>query len=67
MTTTAEEFRELSPAELGAREQELRREQFDLRMKLINDAGVLKRLREIRKEIARLKTVQRSKQLGMGA
>lgn len=62
MAVTATEIRELSVRELSDREQELRREQFDLRMRINSETSAVSRLRAIRKDIARLQTVRREKQ-----
>lgn len=64
--STATDFRELSDRELLEREHELRREQFDLRMKINSEANAVSRLRTIRKDIARLQTVRREKQKAEG-
>lgn len=64
--STATEFRDLGVRELSEREHELRREQFDLRMKINSEANAVSRLRAIRKDIARLQTVRREKQKAEG-
>lgn len=64
--STATEFRDLSVRELSEREHELRREQFDLRMKINSEVNAVSRLRAIRKDIARLQTVRREKQKAEG-
>jgi large subunit ribosomal protein L29 len=60
----AAEFRELSDDELGGRLRELQEELFNLRFQLatgqIENVG---RIRIVRRDIARLKTVQRQRTL----
>jgi large subunit ribosomal protein L29 len=60
----AAEFRELSDDELGGRLRELQEELFNLRFQLatgqIENVG---RIRTVRRDIARLKTVQRQRTL----
>jgi large subunit ribosomal protein L29 len=63
----AEEIRELSDSDLLARIAELERERFNLRFK--SGTQTLEdplRLRVIRKDVARLKTVQRERQIAAG-
>lgn len=58
------EIRELSTAEMVAKEQEFRKELFNLRFQLAT--GQLEntaRLRQVRKTIARIKTVLREQEL----
>ncbi len=58
----ADEFRQLNDADLAARIGEMEREQFNLRFR--SASGPLEdplRLRAIRRDIARLKTVQRER------
>jgi large subunit ribosomal protein L29 len=60
---TAEDFRQKSAAELAAAEKEMREQLFRLRFQL--SAGQMesvKKLRELRREIARLLTVRREKE-----
>ncbi len=66
MATLTTELRDLSARELSDREHELRREQFDLRMRINSEASAVTRLRAIRKDIARLQTVRREKQKAEG-
>jgi ribosomal protein L29 len=66
MTTVTTELRELTVRELSDREHELRREQFDLRMRVNSEASAVTRLRALRKDIARLQTVRREKQKAEG-
>ena len=62
MAVLAEELRDMPLTELKGREDELRREIFDLKLRIHTDAGSLARYREARKELARCLTVQRQKQ-----
>lgn len=58
------EIRELSTAEMVAKEQEFKKELFNLRFRLAT--GQLEntaRLRQVRKSIARIKTVLREQEL----
>jgi len=58
------ELRDLSVDELAAKEKEFREEEFNLRCK--HATGQLEktaRLRKLRKEIARVKTITREKEL----
>lgn len=66
MATVTTELREMTARELSDREHELRREQFDLRMRVNSEASAVTRLRAIRKDIARLQTVRREKQKAEG-
>lgn len=62
----ADEIRQLSDAELAARIAELEREQFNLRFRAATQPlEEPLRLRTIRRDIARLKTVQRERALGI--
>jgi large subunit ribosomal protein L29 len=60
----ASELRELSEAELAEKEQELAEELFNLRFQLataqIENVG---RISEVRRDIARVKTILRERQL----
>jgi large subunit ribosomal protein L29 len=60
----ASELRELSETELGEKEQELAEELFNLRFQLataqIENVG---RISEVRRDIARVKTILRERQL----
>jgi len=60
----AREFRELSPEELQHKQQELVEELFNLRFQLatgqIENVGLIA---AVRRDIARVKTVQRERQL----
>lgn len=62
----ASEVRDLSPRELEQRLAELKEELFNLRFQLA--AGQLDnpmRIRQVRKDIARVKTVMRERELGL--
>jgi large subunit ribosomal protein L29 len=60
----ANEIREMADADLGARVLELEEERFRLGFRGATEAlETPLRLREIRKDIARLKTAQRERQL----
>ncbi|MBI2956837.1 MAG: 50S ribosomal protein L29 [Acidobacteria bacterium] len=62
---TADELRELSDAELVAKEKEMREQLFRLRFQLAaGQMESVKKIRELRKDIARLLTVRRTKQTG---
>ncbi len=59
----AKELKDLSPEELQAKEKEFREEEFKLRFK--HATGQLEktdRLRKLRKDIARVKTIIREKE-----
>jgi large subunit ribosomal protein L29 len=64
----ANELRDLSPDEIQARMKELQEELFNLRFQLatgqIENVG---RIRTVRRNIARLKTVQRERELASEA
>ncbi|MBL0890144.1 MAG: 50S ribosomal protein L29 [Gemmatimonadaceae bacterium] len=63
----AEEIRGLADDELTSRIRELEEERFRLRFRSATEALEQPlRLRSIRKDIARLKTVQRERQLAAG-
>ena len=64
----AEELRNLSDAELEKKLRELKEELFNLRFQ--NVAGRLEnpmRLREVRRDIARIRTIQRERELQASA
>jgi large subunit ribosomal protein L29 len=64
----AEQIRELSPAEMSARIAELEEERFRLRFRSATETlDDPLRLRVIRRDIARLKTVLREQQTKAGA
>lgn len=55
----AEEFRQLSPDELSAKELELREQMFRLRFQLsMGQADGVKKYRAVKKDLARLLTVR---------
>ncbi len=59
----AEELRQLSPVELDTKEKEMREQLFRLRFQLaVGQMESVKRLRELKKDIARLLTVRRQKE-----
>jgi large subunit ribosomal protein L29 len=65
-TTAANELRELSDEELGGRVRELKSELFNLRFQVAT--GQLdnnRRLQQVRREIARIYTVMRERELGI--
>ena len=62
---TAEELREKNDAELAVLEKEWREQLFRLRFQLAGgQAESIKKIRELRKGIARLLTVRRQKETG---
>jgi large subunit ribosomal protein L29 len=61
-----EKFREMSANELGIRENELAEQIFRLRFQLTTgQAESVKKLREARKDLARVKTLARQQELGL--
>lgn len=63
----AKELREMSPEELESRERDLAEEVFNLRFQIA--AGIAENpqiLRNVRKNLARVKTVRRQKELQNG-
>ena len=59
----AEEIRQLGGEEITAREKDMREQLFRLRFKLAGGQGEsAKRIRELRKDIARLQTVRREQE-----
>ena len=59
----AEELRQLSATELTVREKEMRGRLFRLRFQLAaGQMESVKKIRELRKDIARLQTVRREKE-----
>ena len=66
-STSAEELRQLSPEELAGKRRESKEELFNLRFQAAT--GQLEshgRLSAVRKEIARIYTVIRERELGIG-
>ena len=62
---TAEELRQLSPTELGVREKEMREQLFRLRFQLAaGQVESVKKIRVLRKDLARLETVRKEKAQG---
>ena len=63
----ADKVRNLTPAELHAREREQSELLFKLKFQMkMGQTESVKKLRELKKEIARIKTVAREKELGVG-
>ena len=63
----ADKVRNLTPAELHARESEQSEQLFKLKFQMkMGQTESVKKMRELRKEIARIKTVAREKELGIG-
>ncbi len=63
----ADKVRNLTPAELHAREREQSEQLFKLKFQMkMGQTESLKKLREMKKEIARIKTVAREQELGIG-
>jgi large subunit ribosomal protein L29 len=61
----AEELRQLSPDELRVKEREMREQLFRLRFQLAaGQMESIRRIREIRKDLARLLTVRRQRASG---
>lgn len=59
-----EEIREMADADLEQQLEQLSNELFDLRMKsAYEDIGNPMRMRQIRRDIARLKTIKREREL----
>lgn len=60
----AEELRQLGEVELAAKEKEMRERLFRLRFQLAGgQMESIKRIRELRRDVARLETVRREKEL----
>jgi len=61
-----EELRQLSPVEMAAKEKEMREQLFRLRFQLAaGQMESVKKIRELRKDIARLLTVRRQQEMGI--
>jgi large subunit ribosomal protein L29 len=61
----AAELRDLGPEELGAREHELTDQLFRMRIqKSMGQLEVPDKMRTVRRDLARIKTVQRQKRVG---
>jgi large subunit ribosomal protein L29 len=68
MARRIEKIREEGATELAAREKELTEQIFRLRFQLsTGQAEALKRLRESKKDLARVKTLLRAQELNAGA
>ena len=68
MPRRIEKFREEGETELRAREKDLAEQIFRLRFQLsTGQAEALKRLRDAKKDLARVKTLLRSQELTAGA
>jgi large subunit ribosomal protein L29 len=68
MARRIEKIREEGTTELAAREKELTEQIFRLRFQLsTGQAEALKRLRESKKDLARVKTLLRAQELNAGA
>jgi large subunit ribosomal protein L29 len=68
MTRRIDKIREEGATELEAREKDLTEQIFRLRFQLsTGQAEALKRLREARKDLARVKTLLRAQELTVGA
>jgi large subunit ribosomal protein L29 len=68
MPRRIDKMREESATELQAREKELAEQIFRLRFQMTTgQAEALKRLREARKDLARVKTLLRAQELNAGA
>jgi large subunit ribosomal protein L29 len=66
MPRRIEKLRELKPEELAAQERELYEQIFRLRFQLVSgQAESLKKLREARKDLARVKTLLRERELAV--
>jgi large subunit ribosomal protein L29 len=62
----ADKVRNLTPEELHAREREQSEQLFKLKFQMkMGQTESVKKLRELKKEIARIKTVAREKELGI--
>ena len=60
---TGDEIRQLTAAEMVVREKEMREQLFRLRFQLTaGQTESVKKIRELRKDLARLLTVQREKE-----
>jgi large subunit ribosomal protein L29 len=64
MARRAEKYREMNPAELLVQERELSEQAFRLRFQLTTGQSEgLKKLREVRRDLARVKTMLRQQEL----
>ncbi|MHB8736654.1 MAG: 50S ribosomal protein L29 [Terriglobales bacterium] len=63
MKTQADKFRQMGGAELATQESDMRDQLFRLRFqKAMGQSESLKKLRELRRDIARVKTLQAERQ-----
>ena len=61
-----EELRQLTPVEMAAKEKEMREQLFRLRFQLAaGQMESVKKIRELRKDIARLLSVRREQETGI--
>ena len=66
MARRVEKLQQLDPRELELQERELGEQLFRLRFQMVTgQAESLKRLREVRRDLARVKTLLREKELGI--
>ena len=66
MARRVEKLQQLDPRELELQEKELAEQLFRLRFQMVTgQAESLKRLREVRRDLARVKTLLREKELGI--
>ena len=64
MSTSMKEFRDLSVAELQTKLTEARQELFNLRFQLaVNQLDNPTRIKAVKKDIARIKTIQRQREI----
>ncbi|HXE89683.1 MAG TPA: 50S ribosomal protein L29 [Terriglobales bacterium] len=62
----AEKFRNLSPAELAHQQREIQDQLFRLKFQLkMGQTESLKKIQELRRNLARVKTIQRARELGL--
>jgi large subunit ribosomal protein L29 len=62
----AEKFRNLSPAELTHQQRELQDQLFRLKFQMkMGQTESLKKIQELRRNLARVKTIQRARDLGL--
>jgi len=62
----ARQFREMSPDELKVKLQELQRHLFDLRSQAVTEKlENTKAIRNVKRDIARIKTIVRERELGL--
>jgi len=62
----AEKIRNLNPQELAEQQREATEQLFRLKFQMkMGQAGGLKKMRELRKDLARIKTIARERELGL--